>query len=48
MVRIEDLRRINLLKDMPENLLALLLCLIVLAVLILTADSTPRFIYQGF
>lgn len=31
-----------------ENLLALFLCLIVLAVLILTADSTPRFIYQGF
>jgi hypothetical protein len=31
-----------------ENLLALLLCLIMLAVIILTADSSPRFIYQGF
>jgi hypothetical protein len=31
-----------------ENMLAILLCLIVLAVFILTADSSPRFIYQGF
>ena len=31
-----------------ENLWALLLCLIVIAVLILTADSTPLWIYQGF
>jgi len=31
-----------------ENLLALLLCLIVLFAIILTADSTPVWIYQGF
>ena len=31
-----------------ENILAILLCLIVLAVIVLTADSSPRFIYQGF
>jgi hypothetical protein len=31
-----------------ENLLALLLCLIVLAILIATADTSPRWIYQGF
>jgi len=31
-----------------ENLLALALCLIVLAVIIFTADSSPEWIYQGF
>lgn len=31
-----------------ENLYALLLCLILLAVLILTADQAPQWIYQGF
>lgn len=31
-----------------QNALAILLCLIVLALIILTADSSPRFIYQGF
>jgi hypothetical protein len=31
-----------------ENLWALLLCLIVIAVLVLTADSAPLWIYQGF
>jgi hypothetical protein len=31
-----------------ENLYALLLCLIVIAVLILTADKAPQWIYQGF
>jgi hypothetical protein len=31
-----------------ENLWALLLCLIIIAVLILTADSSPLWIYQGF
>ena len=31
-----------------ENLWALLLCLIVLAVIIFTADSAPLWIYQGF
>lgn len=31
-----------------ENLLALALCLIVLAVVILTSDASPQWIYQGF
>jgi hypothetical protein len=31
-----------------ENLYAVLLCLIVIAVLILTADQAPQWIYQGF
>ena len=30
-----------------ENLLAVLLCLMAIAVLILTADSSPTWIYQG-
>ncbi len=31
-----------------ENLYALLLCLIVILLVIVSADSTPPFIYQGF
>ena len=31
-----------------ENLLALLVCLIVIALLIATADQSPLWIYQGF
>lgn len=31
-----------------ENLLALLLALIVIAVIIMTADTAPQWIYQGF
>ena len=31
-----------------ENLYALLLCLILIAILILTADQAPQWIYQGF
>jgi hypothetical protein len=31
-----------------ENLFALALCLIVIMVIILTADSSPQWIYQGF
>lgn len=31
-----------------ENLLALVLCLIVLALIIMMSDSTPQWIYQGF
>lgn len=31
-----------------ENLYALLLCLIVIALLIVTSDSAPLWIYQGF
>ncbi len=32
----------------PENLLALLLCLILIALVIFTADTSPTWIYQGF
>jgi hypothetical protein len=31
-----------------ENLLALLLCLIIIALVIFTADTSPTWIYQGF
>jgi len=31
-----------------ENLLALLLCLILIVLVIFTADSSPIWIYQGF
>ena len=31
-----------------ENLYALLLCLILILIAILTADKTPQWIYQGF
>ena len=31
-----------------ENLYALLVCLIVIAIIILTADQAPQWIYQGF
>jgi hypothetical protein len=31
-----------------ENLLALLLCLILIALVIVTADKSPQWIYQGF
>ncbi len=31
-----------------ENLLALLLCLILIALTIFSADTTPTWIYQGF
>ena len=31
-----------------ENLLALTLCLILILLLIITADSSPQWIYQGF
>jgi hypothetical protein len=31
-----------------ENLLALLFCLILIALVILTADQAPQWIYQGF
>ena len=31
-----------------ENLLALLLCLLLIALVIFTADSSPTWIYQGF
>ena len=31
-----------------ENLWAVLLCLILIALVILTADSAPLWVYQGF
>ena len=31
-----------------ENLLAVLLCLILIALVIFTADTSPNWIYQGF
>ncbi|HET9912586.1 MAG TPA: hypothetical protein VFQ13_11895 [Anaerolineales bacterium] len=31
-----------------ENLLAVLLCLIMLTLVIFTADTSPTWIYQGF
>jgi hypothetical protein len=31
-----------------ENVFALLLCLIVLLVIIVTTDASPQWIYQGF
>jgi hypothetical protein len=31
-----------------ENMLALLLCLILIALTIFTADTSPGWIYQGF
>ncbi len=31
-----------------ENLLALLLCLLLAALVIVTADASPQWIYQGF
>ena len=31
-----------------QNLYALVLCLVVLAVIIMTTDSAPLWIYQGF
>lgn len=31
-----------------ENVFALALCLIVLLVIIVTADTSPQWIYQGF
>jgi len=31
-----------------ENLLALWVCLMITAIIILTADNAPQWIYQGF
>jgi hypothetical protein len=32
----------------PENLVAVALCLLLIALLIVTADTAPQWIYQGF
>lgn len=32
----------------PENLIALVLCVILIGVVILTSDPSPAWIYQGF
>ncbi len=31
-----------------ENLIALAVCLILIAIIVLTTDSSPQWIYQGF
>jgi len=31
-----------------ENLIALAVCLMLIALVVLTADSSPQWIYQGF
>jgi hypothetical protein len=31
-----------------ENLLAVLICLALIAIIIMTADQAPQWIYQGF
>jgi len=46
--RVTTMKRILNILFTRENLLALLLCLILIALLILTADQTPQWIYQGF
>ncbi len=32
----------------PENIAALLVCIILILITILTADQAPQWIYQGF
>lgn len=32
----------------PENIYAFVLCLMLIAILIMTADQAPLWIYQGF
>jgi hypothetical protein len=45
-----DIVEIDVVKKLlsKENLYALLLSLILIAILILTADQSPQWIYQGF
>jgi hypothetical protein len=31
-----------------ENLIALAICLMLIAIIVLTSDSSPQWIYQGF
>lgn len=42
------MKKISQLLFTRENLLAVLLCLILIALVIFTADTSPTWIYQGF
>jgi hypothetical protein len=42
------MKRISQVLFTRENLLALLLCLILIALVVFTADTSPTWIYQGF
>ena len=42
------MKKISQLLFTRENLLAVLLCLILIALIIFTADTSPTWIYQGF
>jgi hypothetical protein len=42
------MKRISRLLFTRENLMAILLCLILIALVIFTADTSPTWIYQGF
>jgi lipopolysaccharide/colanic/teichoic acid biosynthesis glycosyltransferase len=42
------MKRLSQILFTRENLLALLLCLILIALVIFTADTSPTWIYQGF
>ena len=42
------MKRISQILFTRENLLAVLLCLILIALVIFTADTSPTWIYQGF
>ena len=35
-------------KKFRETLIALMLCLMIIAIIVLTADASPQWIYQGF
>ena len=43
-VRLPEMKRIF----SRENLLALALCLIAIALIVMTSSSSPQWIYQGF
>ncbi len=47
-VRLPMIRRIARWLFSRENLYALLLCLILAALVVLTASQSPQWIYQGF
>jgi hypothetical protein len=44
----KPVRRLLCLLCSRENVFALLLCVIILLVIIVTADASPQWIYQGF